>query len=450
MKQHLRAIPSVEKLLQALDPIDLPRPTVVDTIRKELAAIRKEKKMLDFRSVVDRVKLLLDGLVRARIQPLINGTGIIVHTNLGRAPLGPHVMKELSKIGSSYSNLEIDLTEGKRGGRAAYLERNLALLCRSKAATVVNNCAAALILILRHFTAGKRTKVIISRGELIQIGGGFRIPEILESSGATLCEIGTTNKTRLTDYKRAIDGKTALILKVHRSNFFMDGFVASPDTEAISALAREKRIPFAEDLGSGAVIDTETFVGLEHEPTPAEELKRGVNLVCFSADKLLGGPQAGVIAGEAKHIEALKREPFFRALRCDKLILSALQATVDLHLGGALSNSIPVLGMLSVSNDELKARGESIVGALGRLSLKAKLGLGEAQIGGGALPRTIIPSTTVELSSRDIAPNEFAARLRSGSPPVVGTIANGRYKLNLRTVFPHQDEQLIRAIRATF
>src|SRR5205814_10564802 len=218
----------------------------------------------------------------------------------------------------------------QRGHRATYLERNLALLCGAEAATVVNNCAAALILVLRHFTVTKK-EVVISRGELIQLGGGFRIPEILEASGAKLREVGTTNKTSLSDYAKNIGKQTALILKVHRSNFFMGGFVESPATEEIAALAKKKRVRFVEDLGSGAMVETETLATIEHEPTPGEVLKRGVDLVCFSGDKLLGGPQAGIIAGKAGQVAALKKEPFFRAVRCDKLILSALQTTVDCY-----------------------------------------------------------------------------------------------------------------------
>ena len=257
----------------------------------------------------------------SRIQPVINGTGIIIHTNFGRAPLGSAVIETLSKIASNYNNLEYSLIGGARSVRAAYLEQSLALLCGAEAATVVNNNAAALVLILQYFCDPSRripallprrnepeqrrkNEVIISRGELIQIGGGFRIPEILESSGAMLREVGTTNKTSLRDYARAITRATAMILKVHRSNFYMDGFVESPPTEEIAKLARQKRVPFVEDLGSGAVIETQAIAGLEHEPTPAEVIRRGVDLVCFSGDKLLGGPQAGIIAGNAARIAA--------------------------------------------------------------------------------------------------------------------------------------------------
>src|SRR6266849_1883732 len=272
----LRAIPAVEKIMQALGDTGLPRPAVVALVRREVATLRSGKAVPDFQALVERLRGALEVLRRTRIQPVINGTGILVHTNLGRAPLGPAVVQTLATIAASYNNLEYDLAGGERGGRAAYLEHNLALLCGAEAATVANNCAAALVLVLRHFTAGERKAVIISRGELIQIGGGFRIPEILEASGARLREVGTTNKTTLSDYSRAVGKLTAMILKVHRSNFFMGGFVESPATEEIAALAKKRRLPLVEDLGSGALVETEKLADLEHEPTPGEALKRGV------------------------------------------------------------------------------------------------------------------------------------------------------------------------------
>jgi L-seryl-tRNA(Ser) seleniumtransferase len=300
---------------------------------------------------------------------------------------------------------------------------------------------------------------VISRGELVQIGGGFRIPEILEASGARLREVGTTNKTSLADFARAITSETALILKVHRSNFYMDGFVDWPSTEATAKLARQRRIPFVEDLGSGAMIQTETVAGLEHEPTPAEVLRNGVDLVCFSGDKLFGGPQAGIIVGKAKLVAALKREPLFRALRCDKLILAGLEATVDMYLcqssGHSIANDamrregIPLLAMLHTSKDELKLRAEKIVAALDGLPLKAEIGKGRSQVGGGALPRSFLESTTLDISHNTLRPQELAARLRSHVPPIVGFVERGKLKLDLRTVFPDQDAEIVAAVRST-
>jgi L-seryl-tRNA(Ser) seleniumtransferase len=473
-RSALRDIPSVDKLAQALGDTGLPYAVMVEAIRRDLAALRKHGTIPPYEEILSRLRSTLQALSASRLQPLINGTGILVHTNFGRAPLGPAVMEAVSRIGSQYNNLEYGLADGGRGGRAAYLEQNLALLCGAEAATVVNNNASALVLILQHFCKNgasesnlgrkrrripcSKNQVIISRGELIQIGGGFRIPEILEASGARLREVGTTNKTSLADFSRAITRETALILKVHRSNFFMDGFVDSPSTEAIAKLARGKRIPFVEDLGSGAMTQTESIPGLEHEPTPAEALRNGVVLVCFSGDKLFGGPQAGIIAGKSKLIAGLKRESLFRALRCDKLILAALEATVDIYLRNAAGSStksapatahydIPLLAMLHVSNEELQMRAGKIIAALDGLPLKAAIGKGRAQTGGGALPRSTIQSTTLDITHGKLKPQEVAARLRLCTPPIVGYIERGQFKLDLRTVFAHQDFEIVAALK---
>jgi L-seryl-tRNA(Ser) seleniumtransferase len=445
-RSRLRAIPAVDKILQALGDTGLPRPIVLDLVRRELKLLRTGKTAPDPDMVVARIRTALVDVARSRIQPVINGTGILVHTNFGRAPLGPNVIAALGRIGSNYNNLEYSLAGGARGGRAAYLEQGLAVLCGAEAASVVNNNAAALVLILRHFCRPAANEVVISRGELLQIGGGFRIPEVLESSGAKLREVGTTNQTSLQDYARVITRQTALIVKVHRSNFFMDGFVKSPLTEDIAALARRRRVVFVEDLGSGAIMETETVAGLEHEPTPAEVLRRGVDLVCFSGDKLLGGPQAGIIAGSRKFIAALKDEPLFRALRCDKLILSALEATVEAYLQG--NANVPIVEMLRVTNEDLRRRAERIIAALDGLPLAARVGTGRAQVGGGTLPRSVMPSVTIDLSHRTVKPQEMAKRLREQPLPVVGYVARDTLKLDLRTIFPRQDVDVVTAIRA--
>jgi L-seryl-tRNA(Ser) seleniumtransferase len=447
MRPALRAIPAVERVLQALGPIDLPRPVLTVLVRRELAEWRRAAEVPPFETILQRVRSSVEGLRQARIQPVINGTGILVHTNLGRAPLAPAALETLREIGANYNNLEYDLASGERGSRATYLETTLALLCSAEAATVVNNCAAALLLALRHFTRRKR-EVVISRGELVQIGGGFRIPEILETGGAVLREVGTTNQTTLHDYARAIGPETGLILRVHRSNFFLAGFVESPGTPELAALARRKRLPLIEDLGSGAAVATEKLGPMEHEPTPAEVLKHGVDLVTFSGDKLLGGPQAGIIAGRARFIKSLKREPFFRALRCDKLILSALQTTVDLYLDGQAPQALPVLTMVRTSLEELRRRAENIIKAAGGLPAQLTVGSGKAQMGGGTLPRSIIPSVTVDIQPQTLALPALATALRQGIPPVVGYTAAGRFKLDLRTVFPSQDPLVVRALRA--
>src|SRR5437588_2590634 len=441
-----RKIPSVDKVVCEIGNCDLPRRVIVDVVRHELGLLRAEKKVPNFSGVMSRVRTAVDALQLAKIQPVINGTGIVIHTNFGRAPLGPALIESLTAIGPGYTNLEYDLTSGERGHRATYLEHNLALLSGAEATTVVNNCAAALILLLRHFTA-KKKEVVISRGELIQIGGGFRIPEILEASGAKLREIGTTNKTSVKDYARALGPDTALILKVRRSNFFMGGFIESPGTDALAKLARSKSVPFVEDLGSGAIVATEKLGAMEHEPRPNETLSSGVDLVCFSADKLFGGPQAGIIAGKRRHIAALKREPFFRAMRCDKLILTALQATVDLYLAGK-SSELPVLAMLDVNREELRIRAERLLDQIRDLPLHTAIGEGKAQVGGGSLPHSVIPSVTLDLRPHKVSVEDFAATLRRGSPPIIGYVAGGKFKLDLRTIFPRQDAQVVSALRS--
>ena len=431
-------------MLEQILAADLPRPLVVQTIRQELAQARRTKKATG--DLVEVVQTALDRLRRSRLQPVINGTGIIVHTNLGRIPLAPDALNALLEAGRTYNNLEFDLNSGSRGGRGQYLERALALLCQAEAACVVNNCAAALVLIVHHFTK-RKPEVIISRGELVQIGGGFRVGEILEAAGATLREVGATNKTTLADYARAVTAKTAMILKVHRSNFFMSGFVASPSTAELAKLARTKKIPIIEDVGSGAVTASEEFGLREHEPTPVEALRAGVDLVCFSGDKLFGGPQAGVIAGKQRLVSALKREPLFRALRCDKLIFAALQATAELHLGNS-DDTVPVSNFLRLTVSELERRAKKIVAQFHDSAVQAKLERTKSQIGGGALPRSSIESIAIAFRSRNFSADEIARRARNSVPPLIGHVANGAFRIDLRTILPAQDEQVASSLAA--
>lgn len=454
-RDERRQIPAVSKILDALGQSDLPRPFVVGLVRRKLSQIRASRVAPEFESIVPDIRRSLDECRASRLQSVINGTGIVIHTNFGRAPLSSEAMHALNEIGPAYSNLEYDLVKGERGGRGAYVETALALLCEAEAATVVNNCAAALLLIVQHFarkTGRARPlgapEVVISRGELVQIGGGFRISEIVAAaSGAKLREVGATNKTTLEDYAHAVGSKTAMILKVHRSNFFMRGFVESPSSNEISALARKKRIPFVEDLGSGAMVATESFGIAEHEPTPGDVLKAGADLVCFSGDKLFGGPQAGIIAGKKRFVTALKREPLFRALRCDKLCLAALQVTVDLHLDQKIAE-IPALALLQTSEDALRSRAKAIASSLAELPMKIAIGRGKAKTGGGTLPKSNVPSVTIDFLPRDWSLIEFAASLRASNPPVIGYIADDRFKLDLRTIFPEQDDIVISTIRA--
>jgi L-seryl-tRNA(Ser) seleniumtransferase len=465
VKPHARRqIPAVARILVALRRCDLPRPVIVDVVRRKLSQIRTERKVPDFESIMVLVRQSLDELRASRLQPIINGTGIVIHTNFGRAPLANEAIRGLNEIGSVYSNLEYDLATGERGRRGCYIENALALLCGAEAATLVNNCAAALVLVVHHFIKqngrarpepalsgvqrGAR-EVVISRGELVQIGGGLRIGEIIEATGAKLREVGATNKTTVDDYRRALGSSTAMILKVHRSNFFMSGFVESPSSEEISALARKKRIPLVEDLGSGAIVATEEFGIADHEPTPGEVLKTGVDLVCFSGDKLLGGAQAGIIAGKRRLVAALKREPLFRALRCDKLCLTALQTTVDLHLNQR-TGEIPALALLRISEDQLRARAAAIRDKLSGScpGLQIVIGRSTAKAGGGTLPKSTISSVTIDIAPRTCSPLDFATRLRNSTPPLIGYIANDRFKLDLRTIFPQQDDLVIEGIRA--
>ena len=434
----LRAIPGVDTLLEAVADCPLPRPLVVNTIRAELAAIRKAENIPDADAIMETIRQRLDDLALSRLQPVINGTGVVVHTNLGRAPIAP-------PTNTGYTNLEIDLTTGRRGKRAAYVEQCLAELCGAEAAMVTNNCAAALVLIVRQLTATKK-EVVISRGELVQIGGGFRIPDILETSDAVLREIGTTNRTNLEDYVKAICADTGLLLKVHRCNFFMDGFVASPNRRELAALARKKRVPFVEDLGSGVLLPTEDWAEGHHETTPREVLKAGTDLVCFSGDKMLGGPQAGIIAGKTKHIAALKKHPFFRALRCDKLILTALQDAAETYLR-AEGESLPLNQALQADPTTLKRRANKLAKALADLPLQVTVREGASQVGGGALPQATLPSITLDLVPDDMALKEFATRLRRAALPVIGVIQGQRFRLDLRTVFPEQDKALTQSIQ---
>jgi L-seryl-tRNA(Ser) seleniumtransferase len=452
-----RQIPAVTRVLDALGHDDLPRPMIVDLVRRELSQIRAKTEVPEFESIVDSVRTSLENLRASQLQPIVNGTGVAIHTNFGRAPLGPDAIRTLGEVASGYSNLEYDLITGARGGRGAYVENALALLCGAESATVVNNCAAALVLIVHHFIRARgrarppgrplRSEIVISRGELVQIGGGFRIGEMIEASGAQLREVGATNKTTLHDYAQAIGPNTGMILKVHRSNFFMSGFVESPSSAEISALARRKRTPFVEDLGSGAIVATEDLGLADHEPTPSEALQAGADLVCFSGDKLLAGPQAGIITGKKRFVTALKREPLFRAFRCDKLCLAALQATVNLHLNQAFTE-IPAIGLLQVSEDELHCRAAAISGRMSNLPLQIAIGRGTAKVGGGTLPKSVMSSITIDIVPRHCSPGDFAARLRKASPPLIGYIANERFKLDLRTIFPHQDDVVVDAIRA--
>ena len=352
MSAALQNLPSVEKVTALLEKeCALPRALLTGLIKDEVGKWRTRLlagEEATREEIETAVRQRTREFAASRLQPVINATGVLIHTNLGRSPLGARAAESLRAIATGY--LEFDLASGDRGPRAAYLETALAVLLETEAATAVNNCAAALVLSLRHLISDERNEVIVSRGELVEIGGGFRIPDVLETSGAKLVEVGTTNKTHLPDYQKAITERTALILKVHRSNFHIEGFTSEPATPELAELCRTHGIPLIEDLGSGAVMATDKLAPIDHEPSPQECLRNGIDLVLFSGDKLLGGPQAGVIAGRADLVAGIKEEPFFRAVRCDKLILTVLQECIDDYLAskGDGIPDIPTLTFLSI------------------------------------------------------------------------------------------------------
>ncbi|MDG2488274.1 MAG: L-seryl-tRNA(Sec) selenium transferase [Roseibacillus sp.] len=448
-------LPSVETLAKRLTgESDLPRPLVTGFVKRRLSEWRTrlaEGEAADRASIEQEIQSGLKDFSSSRLQPVINATGVIIHTNLGRSPLGQRASGTLSEVATGYSNLEFNLLDGKRGKRAGYLETALAVLLETKAATAVNNCAAALVLTLRTLISSEKNEVIVSRGELVEIGGGFRIPEVLETSGAKLIEVGATNKTHLKDYADAISDRTALILKVHRSNFYLEGFTDEPDVTEISSLAHNHGIPLVEDLGSGAVMNTDQLAPIDHEPTPQDALRNGIDLVIFSGDKLLGGPQAGIIAGNADLVERIKSEPFFRAVRCDKLILTVLQECIDDYLAckGETKPSIPVLDFLSTPVEELRIRAEEISSQLKDLSFPVSIVETLSRTGGGTMPRAEIPSIALEITSVGSSLGKLARILRCGDPAIVGYVSDDKFLLNLRTVFPSQDQSIVNALLET-
>ena len=327
------------------------------------------------------------------------------------------------------------------------------VLADAEAATVVNNCAAALVLMLNTCRSDSRNEVIVSRSELVQIGGGFRVPEILETAGVTLKEVGTTNRTTLQDYAKAISNRTALILKVHQSNFYMDGFVETPSVDALAQLAVKNEIPFGFDLGSGALIDTQSSFGIEPEPTPASIIAQGAHMVCFSGDKLMGGPQAGVLAGSTQWIGKLKSNPFFRALRADKLVLAALEHTVTQHLQAQdnpespKTPELPAYHLLSQTIEQLQTRAEAMLGLTALPKEVLRIEETEAEVGGGTMPKTRMPSMALTFCPPGIKPERVAQYFRENDPPIVGYLRNNALQLNLRTIFPDQESIVIECLK---
>ncbi|MBB09036.1 MAG: L-seryl-tRNA(Sec) selenium transferase [Roseibacillus sp.] len=446
-------LPSVEKLAHALaSEVTLPRPLITGFVKRSLVRWRERLAAgedTERETIEKDILTTLKSFASSRLQPVINATGVLIHTNLGRSPLGQRATSALGGVATGYSNLEFNLLDGKRGQRASYLETALAVLLETEAATAVNNCAAALVLALRTLISPEKNEVIVSRGELVEIGGGFRIPEVLETSGARLVEVGATNKTHLDDYAGALTEQTALILKVHRSNFYLGGFTAEPAVPEIASLARKHGIPLVEDLGSGAVMNTDELAPIDHEPTPQEALRNGIDLVIFSGDKLLGGPQSGIIAGGSNLVSRIKAEPFFRAVRCDKLILTVLQECIDdyLHSKGGGTPDIPVLNFLSTPLESLESRAKTIVKELEKLPARVTIVETSSQTGGGTMPRSEFPSLALEIVTKGTGLDTLAAKLRSARPAVIGYLHEEKFLLNLRTVFPSQDKALISALR---
>lgn len=458
----LRSLPSVEALLQAgaLRALAerVPRAVLVaaarETVNAARAALRRGRTApppappaLD--ALAADAAARAEAALRPHLRPVLNATGVIVHTNLGRAPLAEEALAAVVATASGYSNLEYDLARGERGSRMSHLESLLCEILGAPAALVVNNNAAALILALNTFALGKET--IVSRGELVEIGGSFRIPEILERAGATLREVGTTNKTRLRDYERALNAKTGAILRVHPSNFAIVGFSAQTTREDLVALARRRRVPLLEDVGSGALLDMRRF-GLTDEPLAAKALAAGVPLVTASGDKLLGGPQAGILAGTKAMIAAAKANPLTRALRVDKLTLAALEATLRLYRDPETAAArVPVLRMLGEPAESVRARARGVLELLGAeraTRAGAEVVACDGEVGGGALPLARVPSFALSLRPVRGRVGDLARALRLGSDPVLGRVESNRLLLDMRTVASSEVPRLVAALAA--
>ena len=397
------------------------------------------------------------GRMRGSLRRVINATGVIVHTNLGRAPLAEAAVERIAEVARGYVNLEYDLDAGGRGRRDVHAEALLRALTGAEAAVVVNNNAAATMLVLSALASGR--EVIISRGELVEIGGGFRVPDILRQSGAILREVGTTNRTRVADYAAAFSDRTAAVLRVHPSNFRMDGFVERPDTAQLIAAARRFGILAIEDLGSGNVLGE--GLGLTpaqrggmnlaaiEEPTVRGSLEAGYDVVSVSGDKLLGGPQAGIILGRADVVDRIRRHPLMRAVRVDKLTYAALEATLLEHLGGRARETVPVARMIAMPIDDLSARAAALASACGALpGVRAEVVDGESTIGGGSAPGSSLPTRLVSIRLAYLSADALDARLRHGSPAVVARILDDRLVLDPRTIDPAEDDEVIAAIAA--
>lgn len=430
-----RSIPSVAWLLDEIGSCPIEPSVLTDLIRQEIDVIRHEiadGEAIDRASVLDRCRRSIDALLATRLTPVINGTGILLHTNLGRAPVSRATAEAMAQAATGYLSLEIEPQTNQRGGRMDEISRLLRALTGSEATLVVNNNAAAVLLVLTALCAGK--EVIVSRGEAVEIGGGFRIPDVVAQSGCRLVEVGATNRTYVSDYVSARTPETGALLKVHTSNFRIEGFTARPTTRELASIANELGTIVMEDLGSGSLLDTSRF-DLRAEPTVAEAIAAGASVVTFSGDKLLGGPQAGIICGKRELIRRIERHPLARAVRADKTALAGLSATLRHYLAGEAVAQIPIWQMIATPVDLLRARAEAIVA-----DRKITIVESEASIGGGSMPGETVPSIALELEAENV--DLLARRLRTGSPAVFPVVRQNSVRIDLRTVHPEQDAVL--------
>ena len=452
--QLLRNLPSVERVVSsdilAAAVATYDREWLVDLTRDALAQARQdilaggEPSCLD--DIAEAVRHAVDELVTPSPRPLINATGVVIHTNLGRAPLSKSAIAAADAVSRGYSDLEIDLESGRRGSRQAHLQSLLRQITGAEAALVVNNNASALLLGLSALAAGR--EVIVARGEAVEIGGGFRIPDVLRQSGCTLVDVGTTNRTYVRDYADAVTDDTAAFLKAHASNFRVEGFTAAVAERDLVELAERTGIPVLHDVGSGALLPTERY-GLAHEPTPQEAIAAGIGLVFFSGDKLLGGPQAGIVVGKRELVGRLERHPLARAVRIDKMSLASLTATLTHYLSGNAESEVPVWRMISAPAMEIKSRAERWRDAVsGSSGYETAVVPARSAIGGGSLPGETLDSWALSISANGAghSPESLLSTLRSRSTPVIARIEDDSVRLDPRTVLPEQDDDITRAI----
>ena len=451
MREKLRKLPGVDRLLQegSIQALieEYGHDLTVETIREALdlarQAIMAGQDRPSANELIEMTRANLEAQSRPTLLPVINATGVIIHTNLGRSPLSTEARAAMELAARGYTNLEYDLEAGRRGSRYVHAEELLCRLTGAEAALVVNNNAAAVLLILTALARGK--EVIVSRGHLVEIGGGFRMPAVMRQSGARLVEVGATNRTYIQDYEEAITEETALLMSVHRSNFRLTGFVYEPALGQLVELGENKGLLVIDDLGSGVLLDTSAY-GLAHEPTLQESVGQGVALVSVSGDKLLGGPQAGIIVGRGDLIARLKRHPLTRALRVDKTTIAALQATLLHYLKGEAEEKVPIWRMIAAPIETVEARAMGWAEKLAEMGMAASVVDGRSTVGGGSLPGETLPTRLVAI--RVDSPNELAHRLRAGDPPVIGRIEDDLVLLDPRTVLAEEDEALVEAVKS--